>query len=172
MNQLRRASHLLWALALVGCGDSAPLVEINVVPDPSFPIPGLARLELIVRQCDSQLLAVRESIDPMGSGSPQLAAPIEPGTSFYVWLQGWVACPEGTPCVPERTANAGDCTCVGGDGPSAQIFSGEACSAWIMAGEAGKTETLTLSPIDWTRPQTRLCPPADLPEGQCTIAAE
>ncbi len=172
MNHLRRPSHLLWMLALLSCSDSAPLVEINLVQDPSVPIPGLARLELIVRQCDSQLLSIRESIDPEGAESPQLTAPIKPGTNFYVWLQGWVSCPEGTPCVPERTANAGDCTCVGGDGPSAQIFVAEACSAWIMAEEAGKTETLTLSPIDWTRPGSRLCPPSNLPEGQCTIVGE
>jgi hypothetical protein len=155
---LRRIDALLAALLLSSCS-APPRVSVLVIRGEGTPeIGDLTRLRLIVRTCDSNQPALAQNV-PL-TDPEAIEGPVVPGTSFYVWLQGWEPC--NPPCIPEGQAQPNDCTCVGDEVPPAQIFKYEACTDWLEA-NANVRRTLTLAP----KADPPLCPPAPLTAADC-----
>jgi hypothetical protein len=152
---------LLAALALAfGC-NAPPTVSVLVIRGDGTPdLTDLARLRLVVRTCDSNQPAVAQNIPIDGEQPPSIDGAVVPGTSFYVWLQGWEPC--NPPCIPEMNAEHDDCTCIADDVPAAQILNYEACTDWIDT-SADIRRTLTLAP----KADPPLCPPAPLTGAAC-----
>lgn len=146
-------------LASITACNAPPTVSVLVVRGEGVPaISKLARLRLIVRSCDSPQPSIAENL-PLTS-PPSIEGPIVPGTSFYLWLQGWEAC--NPPCVPENPTepNPDPCTCFANETPIEQRLGYEACTNWRDA-DTDIRLTLTLSP------KAGLCPPAPLPATDC-----
>ena len=157
-----RVALMAMAVLLGSCGPTPPRVSISVrLGSNAPPIGGLARLRLLVRECEKKEPTVAMNLAKTApDGNEQLDAPVEPGKSFYVWVQAWQEC--NPPCVPLSSAQVSDCACVE-DLPRAQVLTAEACSDWIKATEDQTELTLTLHPIN----AQRLFPP--LPLRDCDV---
>ena len=147
-------------MALCACS-APPTMSLLVIRGDGTPeLSDLSRLRLIVRTCDSNQPALAQNVPTDGAQPPKIEGPVVPGTSFYVWLQGWEPC--NPPCIPEGEAQPDDCTCVGDEVPAAQIFKYEACTDWLEA-DTDTRRTLTIAP----KAVPPLCPPMGLSGEEC-----
>jgi hypothetical protein len=130
------ASIVLSALAGAACAPEGPHIILSVTTDDKDtsvpPLSALARLHLIVRACGKGTLPVNTDIPLTSSGggpAKTIEAALVPGETFYVWLQGWVACTDT--CVPGDNAVHGvDCECLPSEDPPQQIMRSEFCTQW------------------------------------------
>ena len=156
-----QAPLVIFALGLsaFSCGPNRPTVMVNIVPPrDGSAIDDLTRIRLIVRRCDEERPTFAADIAhptaPSDETSTEVEAGVPPNTAFYVWLQGWEACPEGSSVVAEEVAQAGDCVTTGLS-PNVQRLVREGCSTWLLLDEGETVPVpLTLGPIAGTCPPT------------------
>lgn len=152
---MRRLLPIVMLLLATACG-GPPTVTVDLrLGEATPPVASLARLRLIVRVCGQNELALADNIDTNATDFGVEAA-VQPGDTFYVWLQGWDQC--NPPCVEDslQAMNDQSCVCINdGQTPNYQVFRYEACSAWVSATEDALVP-LTLAEVDR---DSRLCPP-------------
>ncbi len=157
-----RSALLALALALPACS-GPPTVSVLLLRGDGTPeLSDLTRLRLIVRRCDSDKPVLAQNIPIDGADTPKLPGALVPGTSFYVWIQGWEHC--NPPCIPETELDPDSnvCTCFDGEDPPEQVYRYEACTDWLDT-NTDVRRTLTLAP----KASPALCPPAPLVGAAC-----
>ena len=154
----------LIALALfAGCGGVEPKIAIEIL-EGEPPLSGLERLQLIVRRCGSDQLALNRDLLPLSESQDaiELAAAVPPGQTYYVWLMGWQSCvPPIDGCVPDDEALPGECTCISGG--RNEVIVGDSCTPWLRADDVQTEVTLKLGAVG-------MCPP--LPLRSCDVLLE